>query len=198
MADERFDRTTYTVRRKVLKLVGGAFHIFGDDTTPLFYAKMKAFTLREDIRLYTGEDMTQEVLSINARKIIDFAAAYDVVDASDGSKVGALKRKGWKSMLRDHWILMGPQDQEIGTVREDTGGLAFARRFLPLVALFAPQRYDFEVGGRVVATAQQNHNIFVYKLTLDFGADQARVLDRRLAIAAALLFAAIERKQRSG
>ena len=45
--------------------------------------------------------MQVELLSIQARQIIDFSAAYDVYDGSTGSKVGALKRKGMKSILRD-------------------------------------------------------------------------------------------------
>ena len=58
--------------------------------------KQKAFKLKEDIRLYTGEDMQTEVLSIQARQVLDFSAAYDVIDSATRMKVGALKRKGMR------------------------------------------------------------------------------------------------------
>ena len=72
---------------------------------------MKAFKLKEDIRLYTSEDMQTEVLSIQARKIIDISSAYDVIDSLTGAKVGALKRKGLKSILKDEWIIMDAEDK---------------------------------------------------------------------------------------
>src|SRR6185503_8752410 len=97
---------TYVIRKKVLKLFGGAFHIYGPGGELLFYSKMKAFKLREDIRLYTGEDMQTEVLTIQAREIFDFSATYDVVDATSGERVGALRRKGGRSMIRDEWAIL--------------------------------------------------------------------------------------------
>jgi len=194
--DERFQHPQYLIRRKVLKILGGAFHVFDPAGNVVFYSKMKAFKLREDIRLYTGEDMTQELLTINARQIVDIAAAYDVVDARTGEKVGALKRRGWKSMVRDSWIVMDAQDAEIGSIVEDNALRAVLRRILgELVSIISPQRYHFEIGGQPVATGQQNRNPFVYKVTLDFSQDMMNRLDRRLGLAAGLLLAAIEGKQ---
>jgi hypothetical protein len=63
------------------------------------------FRLREDIRVYADEGKQQEVLMIKARQIIDFAAAYDVVDSASGEKVGALRRKGWSSILPQNYDL---------------------------------------------------------------------------------------------
>lgn len=196
MVDERFGHRTYTIRRKVLKLVGGAFHVFDAAGNVVFYSRMKAFKLREDIRLYTGEDMQTEVLSIQARQIIDFAAAYDVVDSRTGEKVGALRRKGLQSIVRDRWILMDAADGAIGEVLEDSVGLALLRRFFGAFAtVFVPQRYHFEVGGRSAATGVQNRNPFVYTVTLQFAAQADGGLDQRLGLAAAILLAAIEGKQ---
>jgi hypothetical protein len=78
------------VRRKVIKLLGGAFHAYDLQQQELYaYSKMKAFKLKEDIRLYSDDKMTTELLPIKARQIIDLGATYDVVDPRQG-KVGAL------------------------------------------------------------------------------------------------------------
>ena len=114
-----FSHQKYLVRRKILKLFGAVFHIYDPDGNVAFYSKMKAFKLKEDIRLYTGEDMQEEVLTIKARKILDFSSAYDVVDPTTNEKVGALKRKGLKSILKDEWIFMDAGDSEIGLIKED-------------------------------------------------------------------------------
>ena len=93
--DPRFQYQTYLLRRQFFKLFGAAFHIYGPDGQLAFYSKQKAFRLKEDIRLYADESATQEVLTILARSWLDFAAAYDVIDAQTGEKVGGLKRRGF-------------------------------------------------------------------------------------------------------
>ena len=188
-----FRHTSYLVRRKIFKLFGAAFHIYDPSGAIAFYSKQKAFKMREDIRLYTGEDMQTEVLSIQARQIIDFSAAYDVIDPASNTKVGALKRKGLKSILKDEWIIMDAEDREIGLIKEDSAFLALVRRFL---VNLIPQTYYGEMAdGQRVCLFKQNFNPFVMKIKLDFSMDTEGRLDRRLGIAGAVLLCAIEGKQ---
>jgi uncharacterized protein YxjI len=193
--DDPFAHAHYLIRRKVFKLLGQAFHIYDLAGNLVMYSKLKAFKLREDIRLYTNEDMSVELLAIQARQIIDFSAAYDVVDVPAQQKVGALCRKGLKSLIQDEWIVMDEHDQQVGTIHEDSTGLALLRRFVDLASLVFPQQFRIEMGGATVCTLQQNHNPFVRKLTIDFGHDTTGQLDRRLGLAAAVLLSAIEGRQ---
>jgi hypothetical protein len=187
--------TSFMVRRKVMKLVGGAFHIYDDANNVIAYSKMKAFKLREDIRLYTGEDMQHELICIKARQIIDFAASYDVFDSQLRIKVGALRRRGLKSMIRDEWAILDTADREIGVIQEESTVLALVRRFVESASLFLPQKYIVTIGGQPMATFKQNFNPFVYKLFVDLSDDRQKLFDRRLSLAASLLLAAIEGKQ---
>jgi hypothetical protein len=142
------------------------------------------FRLREDIRVYSDERKTQEVLSIKARQIIDFSAAYDVVDAEMNQKVGVLRRKGLRSILRDEWEVL-----------DASVGLAMLRRLL--LGSWLPQNYDITVGESRVADLKQRFNLYRYEMDLDFTMDAGRLLDRRLGIAAAILLAAVEGKESS-
>jgi uncharacterized protein YxjI len=189
---ERLSSPTYLVRRKVFTLAGGAFHFYDGEGRLVLYSKLKAFRLKEDIRLFTGEDMREELLAIHARKVLDISATYDVTDSRTAERVGAIQRKGMRSLLRDEWILRDAADQEIGLVREDSMGLALLRRFLTNLV---PQRFDIQVMGQRVATVRQNFNPFVLKLTVDFTADPTGLLDRRLGLAAVLLLCAVEGRQ---
>ncbi|HYN42682.1 MAG TPA: hypothetical protein VE129_12945 [Thermoanaerobaculia bacterium] len=189
---ERLSSPTYLVRRKVFTLAGAAFHVYDGEGRLVLYSKLKAFRLKEDIRLFTGEDMREELLAIHARKVLDISATYDVTDSRTGERVGAIQRKGLRSLLRDEWILRNATDQEIGLVREDSMGLALLRRFLTNLV---PQRFDIQVMGQKVATVRQNFNPFVLKLTVDFTADPTGLLDRRLGLAAVLLLCAVEGRQ---
>ncbi len=190
-----FQQSQYMVRRKIFKLLGNAFHVYDLQQQQVYaYSKMKAFKLKEDIRLYTGEDMSTELLTIKARQIIDLGATYDVHDPRHG-KVGALRRKALKSFIRDEWTILDPHDREVGLIQEDSTGLAIIRRVIDLASIFIPQKYVVTIQGREVATFQQNFNPFVYKLVVDLSGDQSGLLDRRIALAGAILMAAIEGKQ---
>ncbi len=201
MTSERFAHPTYMVRQKILRLFGGAFQVFAPNGEVVLYSEMKRFKLREDIRLYTAEDMQHEVLTIKTAQIIDFAAAYEVMDPTTGERVGALKRKGFKSLLKDEWIVMDTMDQEIGRIREDRMALAVLRRvlnfvpYLDILPNLIPQKYHATLGEAEVCTFSQNFNPFVMKLDVDFTPDTAAALDRRLGLAAAILLCAIEGRQ---
>lgn len=190
-----FAHTQYLLRRQVLKLFGGTFRIYGPTGSLALLADMKAFKLKEDIRVYTEEAKTNEVLTIKARSIIDFSAAYDVMDPQSGEKLGAFRRRGMKSIIKDEWIILDKMDNEIGTIKEDSWGLAILRRVLGDLSAIIPQKLLGEVGGTPVLEFKQNFNPFVYKLNLDFSPDIRGALDRRMGIAAAVLLCGIEGKQ---
>ena len=100
-----FTRRQYLIRRKVFKLFGGAFHVYDESGNLVLFSKQKAFKIREDFRIYSDESQAQELLSIKTPNIIDFSATYYVRDASAGEEVGAIKRKGLKSLFKDEWII---------------------------------------------------------------------------------------------
>jgi len=188
---ETFDNK-YLVRRKVLTLFGAKLHIYDSAGRLAFFSQMKAFKLKEDIRLYRDESMLEELLLIKARQILDISAVYDVIDSRSQQKVGALKREGLKSIMKDEWKILDQNENIIGAIKEDSLPLAIIRRFL---FKFIPQKYNGEVKGRSVCSFKQNLNPFVMKIDLDFTADTNNLLDRRLGIAAAILLCVIEGKQ---
>lgn len=193
---DRFTYPTYLIHRKFWKLVGATFFVFDPNEQLVLYSQLKAFKLKEDIRIFTGEDMKTEVLSIKARSILDMSATYDVTDSSTGLKIGALKRKGLKSMIQDEWLILDAQDREAGTIKEDSLAIALVRRFIDYATFFLPQKYTGEMGGQPVCNLQQNRNPMLTKIVVDFTPDTGNLLDRRLGVAAAILLCAIEGKQR--
>ena len=189
-----FQHPSYLLKRQVFALAG-KFRFYDPLGNLVMFSEQKMFKLREDIRVYADENKTQEVLSIKARQIMDFSAAYDVVDSAMNQKVGTLRRKGWSSLLRDEWQVLDTNDNQIGILFEDSMGLALLRRFL--LGSWLPQNYDLTFGETRVADIKQNFNLFRYELNLDFTMDPSQRLDRRLGIAAGLLLAAVEGKQSS-
>jgi hypothetical protein len=189
-----FQYPSYLLKRQAIALTG-RFRFYDPMGNLVMFSEQKMFKLREDIRVYADEDKMHEVLSIKARQIIDFSASYDVVDSELNQKVGVLRRKGLRSLLRDEWEVLDANDNVIGLLFEDSMGLALLRRFL--LGSWLPQNYDITIGETRVADLKQNFNLFRYELNLDFSMDPTARLDCRLGIAAGILLAAVEGKQRS-
>ena len=187
-----FQHSSYLLKRQAIALAG-KFRMYDPAGNLVMFSEQKMFKWREDIRVYADENKTQEVLSIKARQIVDFSAAYDVVDTALNQKVGALRRKGLRSILRDEWEVLDASDNVKGLLFEDSMGLALLRRFL--LGSWLPQNYDISFGEVRVADLKQNFNLFRYELNLDFTMDAGHMLDRRLGIAAGILLAAVEGKQ---
>lgn len=186
----------YTIRQKILKIFGNAFHIYGENGQLVGFCKQRAFKFKEDLRFYTDETAATELFRISARNIIDFGATYDVL-MPDGVALGSLRQKGFKSILRDEWLVFSPDDQEIARIQEDSTGAALARRFLPLAAMAMPQRLHIDAtDGTRVATLRTHFNPLVYRLGVTMHADHAE-LDDLLVLGAGCLFAAVEGRQRS-
>jgi hypothetical protein len=187
-----FEQATYRLRRQFFKMFGNVFRIYGADGGLLIYSKQKAFKLKEDIRLYTEEGMANEILTIQARQVMDFSASYDVYDPVEKVKVGTLRRKGLKSIIKDEWLILDNAEQEIGLIAEDNMALALIRRFLTNLV---PQTFLVTVGGQPAGSIRQAFNPFVLTLHIDFSADANKRLDRRLGLAAAVLLGSIEGRQ---
>lgn len=189
MTKAPWDLPSFRIRRKVLKLFGASFHVY-DGETVIGFCNQKAFKLREDIRLYTDESQSTELLWIRARQVIDFAACYDIVESASQQKVGALRRRGMKSILRDSWEVLDLDDRPIAKVEEDSTMMALLRRGL---SNLIPQTFHLKGSQGGEAVLKQRFNPFVYTLEVTVPNDVQ--LDRRLVFGAAILIAAIEGRQ---
>jgi hypothetical protein len=192
---ELYQHEHLLARKQVFKLFGAAFYLRTTDGRLLAYSKQKAFKLKEDIRVFADEAQTVELLHIQADRVIDFSAAYRVVDSQAGEPIGALRRKGWSSMFRDSWEILDPHGTVRARVIEDSQWKALVRRFVDWASLLMPQKFLIQVDGRTVATMKQNHNVFAPKFFVDLTGDDEGLLPRPLAIAAVILLLAVEGRQ---
>ena len=182
----------YLFRKKVFKLAGAAFHVYDENGNLLFYSKQKAFKLREDFRVYSDESQRHELLIIKTPQILDIGAVYYVQDAVTGESVGALKRRGLKSFIKDEWTFLSPTGQQTGKLSETSLAGALLSRFINLV----PQNYFLTSSeGAGVAEIKQHFNPFVLKYTMTI-METAPPIDRRLLVASGILLCGIEGRQR--
>ncbi|MGC1272207.1 MAG: hypothetical protein WBC44_00765 [Planctomycetaceae bacterium] len=185
------DAREYTIRRKIFSLLGTKFHIYDPSDKLIGYCKQKAFKLREDIRIYTDESMREERVAIKARSILDFSAAYDILDGRSGERLGVLKRQGLASMLRDQWSVSDQNDTQVGVLHEDSMAMALIRRFL---SNLVPQHFTLkDSAGNVLVDYKTHFNPFVHRMTVTVA--ESCPLNPAVPLAAGMLLMAIEGRQ---
>lgn len=187
----------YTIRRRVFQVLGAGFEVFDARGRLEAYCHQRAFKIREDIRLYTDKSRSTELLTMKARKIIDFGSTYDIALIT-GEVLGSLRRKGMTStFVKDQWLVFGPDGEQVGTITERGGSLAFLRRWIEWAALLSPQQFDLvrTADGAHLATFRQHFNPLVYRLSIVVHQDD-ELVDDLMLLAAGTLLAAIEGRQR--
>ena len=164
----------------------------GDSPGQVFcFVSQQRFKFKEDIRFYTNESKSVEIMRIKARDRFDPTARYDVTD-SDGNAIGQIQKVFGRSLLRSTYMLYG--SSVTVTATEKNLLVALFRRlvgFVPGVANVAnwlpiPYHFVFKSGDSVIGI----HRRHLWKLgdvyTIDMSGDPERALDRRLVLAAAV------------
>jgi hypothetical protein len=140
--------------------------------------------------MYADESESYPIMTIRAREFIALNVANDVFDAQTGARLGTIRSRGLKSILRDTWDILDPSDQPAGLMQED--GAALLRRFFPLLT----GKWHIELHGQVVAEIRQVFRFFIKEFTLDLSMNQDRI-DPRFAVACTLLALMAESRRES-
>jgi hypothetical protein len=81
------------------------------------YARKKKFKLKEDVRVYEDEDQGRLRFRMKADRMLDFNARY-AISGPDGHPIGAVGRRGMKSLWSSAYVLDDAYDAEAGSICE--------------------------------------------------------------------------------
>lgn len=84
------------------------------------YVRQKMFKFKEDISIYQDETRSQVNYTIKADRWLDFSAAYSFFNR-DGSKIGKVVRKGWRSLWKAEYQLIDQFEKPQYFIREENG-----------------------------------------------------------------------------
>jgi hypothetical protein len=85
----------------------------------VLYTKQKAFKLKEAVTVFADVEQTRPLYTINADRVLDFNAKYNIADAS-GRSLGSVARKGRKSIWRAHYEVLDGGGPSM-TIQEENG-----------------------------------------------------------------------------
>lgn len=71
----------------------------------VFYVKQKLMKLKDSVTVFTDAKQTEALYYLNADQVIDFSARYHFTDP-DGTTLGAVQRRGMKSIWRAHYDIL--------------------------------------------------------------------------------------------
>jgi len=191
------DHDRFLLRQRI-RLVINQYEFFlpAEDDAPgerICFVEQKRFKFKEDIRFYTDDSKTQELMRIKARQRFDPRATYDVTD-DVGAKIGEIQKVFGASLLRSTYRMCDAGGEEIATTTEKSLGVALFRwlvGFIPYVENVAgwlpiPYHFIFQRGERIIG--ENTRQMFKIRdiYTIDMSADTERMLDRRLVLAIAV------------
>jgi uncharacterized protein YxjI len=164
-----------------------------DEGEPFSFVEQARFKFKEDIRFFTDDSKTVELMRILARQRFDPRARYDVT-GPEGEKIGEIQKVFGASLLRSTFTLFDAAGNEVARVRERSLPVALFRRligFIPYVESVAdwlPIPYDFEFrrGEEVLGIHRRRRWKWRDVYDIDLTPDSGRTIDRRLVLAAAV------------
>ena len=108
------------------------FSLADDGAEPFCFVEQARFKFKEDIRFYTDESKSTELLRIKARQRFDPRATYDVTGA-DGGKIGEIQKVFGRSLFRSTYAIDSPGGSvDRAGAEPDRGAVPAARRVHPV------------------------------------------------------------------
>lgn len=182
-------QTRLVLRQKITMMVNRyVAHVAepgGAEGQIVAFAEQKRMTFKEQVTLYTDESRQHVLAGFKARKVIDLASGYDVVDDA-GSPIGLFRKDFGQSLLRSTWHLQQPGLPTL-TGQERHVPVALLRRFTDSLS-WLPYHFDFSVGASIGFTVERQWGLRdQYVINI-----RDPRLDRRLIVAMAVALDALQ------
>ena len=137
------------------------------------YVRKQKFKLKENVGVYADEAQSSLLFRMKADRMLDFSARY-AISGPDGHPIGAVGRRGMKSIWSSTYVLDDAYGTEAGSIREEkpwTKVLDGVMESVPLGdalggLLFNPA-YLAELYGRDVLRIQKQPSVLESSFRID-------------------------------
>lgn len=162
-----------TLSFKLLAL-GSRIYVRDADGALIGYVKQKLLKLKEEINVYADEEQKIHLYTIKADRVLDFSAKYNFTD-SRGNQIGAIKRRGMRSIWKANYEIFDQSDDSNLQISEEN---AWVKVFdslvgeIPIVGMFAgyvfnPAYLVARADGTTIARLAKQPAMFEGKFVLE-------------------------------
>jgi uncharacterized protein YxjI len=141
------------------------------------HVRKQKFKLKENVGVYSDEAQSSLLFRMKADRMVDFSARY-AISGPDGHPIGAVGRRGMKSLWSSAYVLDDAYGTEAGSIREEnpwTKVLDGMMESLPLGdalgGLFFNPAYQAELYGRDVLRIQKQPSVLESSFRIEKLAD---------------------------
>jgi hypothetical protein len=179
----------YRIKRRFWSVFERTFRVFTSDGQLMMLVKHPVFRLREEFTVFGDEAQTRPLLLVKSRQVVAINFCFDVVDAENQEFLGTVQKRGFRSIVRDKFLILDRAGNEIGYSEEQ--GASILRRFIPLLT----SKHAIFINGQRVAYIRQIFRFFTkeFEVTIMPG-----TIDTRFVLTCALLALMAEARRERG
>lgn len=137
------------------------------------YVKQAKFKFKEDISIFADESQQQLLYRIKADRVLDFNASYSILTPYE-QLVGALRRRGMRSMWKSTYLIVDTTGAEVGLVHEENAWVKVIDGLvgeIPFVGMFSGYffnpAYLVDLRGTTVLYLKKRPAMFEGKFIID-------------------------------
>lgn len=173
-----WSQSRYRIRRRFWSFLERTFRVMTMDGQLIMLVRHPVLRLREEFVVYGDEEQAVPLLRVKSRQFIAINFVYDIEDAATGARLGSVEKRGVRSLVRDRFLILDPDGNEIGMMEEQ--GASILRRFFP----FLTSQHSVFLRGQEAARMHQIFRVFTKEFEVELAPGLA---DPRFVLACALL-----------
>lgn len=164
------------------------------------YVRKKKFRLKEDVVVYRDEEGRDALFHIKADRVLDFSASY-AISMPDGHPVGAVGRRGMRSIWRTSYGVADVSGKEVVDIREENPWTKVVDSVVQMIpfadaldGLFFNPAYLVNLRGQTVLRLQKQRSFFEGRFRLEKRGDFSDE-EENLLLASIIMMLLLERER---
>jgi hypothetical protein len=178
--------------------IGTRIRVVDASGRQIAYARKKKFRLKEDVSVYEDEDQSRLRYRMKADRVIDFSASYHI-SGPDGNPIGAVRRRGMRSMWKSAYSLVDASGAEVGIIHEENPWVKVLDSLMEAIplgdalgGLFFNPAYLADLRGRSVLRIRKQRSVLESSFRIEKLADLSEE-EEDLLLASAIMMVLLER-----
>jgi len=180
----------FIIEQKIFTL-GKKYFIKDHERNKVGYCE-KGSMFKDGLTVYKDRGKSEELFRIKQKSLTKFTGLFKVLSPEEKT-IGYLKRRGFRSVVRDEWTLLDPKKDKVGSAKSDYVLKDLVRmKYLKSI----PYRYTIHQGERKIGVYKQRLTLLKNSYKLQMKEDPYEKIDRRSLLSLAICLDAVEEKYR--